>query len=89
MKLNLQLVKMFWLLQQFKSDVHHKLEKEHIIPDALSRLASINVSLIDPNYLKFNTLFMYNATFVEIYPTLVLRILAEYKANNYCSRLQY
>ena len=40
MRLNLRLVRASQFLQQFKLDVRHKSGKEHIVPDALSRLAS-------------------------------------------------
>lgn len=35
-------------LQQFKFDICYKLGKKHIIPDALSRLASANICRPDP-----------------------------------------
>lgn len=87
MRLNLQLVRASQFLQQFKLDVRHKPGKEHIIPDALSRLASANVGQADPSYSELDALFTYNTTLVEICPELISRILAGYEADNYWSRL--
>lgn len=81
--MNLHLVKAFQFLQQFKLDVRHKPGKEDIISDALSRLANISIDCADPSYSKLDALFMYNATLVEIYPDLVLRILAGYEDDEY------
>lgn len=88
MRLNLRLVKASQFFQQFKLDVRHKSEKENIITNTLSRLVNINVGLTNPGYLELDALFTYNATFVKIYSTLILRILAGYKADAYWSYLQ-
>lgn len=88
MRLNLRLVRASQFLQQFKLDVRHKPEKAHIIPDALSRLASVNVGQADLSYSELDTLFAYSTTLVEIHPELISRIFAGYKANDYWSRLQ-
>lgn len=81
MKLNLRLVKASQFLQQFNLDVRHKLDKEHIIPDILSRLASSNISTADPSYSELHALFLYNITFVGIHSTLVSRIIAGYNTD--------
>lgn len=88
MRLNLRLFRASQFLQQFKMDVRHMHGKEDIIPDALSQLASANVGQANPSYSELDTLFIYNTTLVEIWPELISRILAEYEANNYWSRLQ-
>ena len=41
-KLNLQLVRAFDYLQRFNLDIQHKSGKQHIVPDTLFRLASVN-----------------------------------------------
>lgn len=87
MRLNLRLVRTSQFLQQVKLNVHHMLDKKHIILDALSRLVSSNISLIQPSYSKLDTLFLYNTTFVEIHLALVSRIIAKYGANAYWSWL--
>lgn len=81
MRLNLRLVRAFQFLQQFKLEVRHKPGKEHIIPDALSRLASSNRGHADPQYSELNALFTYSTTLVELHPTLISRILAGYEAD--------
>lgn len=81
MRLNLQLIKAFQFLQQFKLDVCHKLDKEHIILDALSRLASSNIGPIELSYLELNAFYICNTTLIEIHLILIFQILAEYNSN--------
>ena len=87
-RLNLRLVRASEFLQQFKLDVRHKPGKEHIIWDALTRLATSNIGTAEPFYLELDALFLYNTTLVEIHLTLVLRIIAGYNADACWSRLQ-
>lgn len=56
MKLNLKLVQASQFFQQFKLEVCHKLEKEYVILNALSRLLSTNIALINPHHLELDTL---------------------------------
>ena len=88
MRMNLRLVRASQFLQQFKLDVRHKPVKEHIIPDALSRLASTNVGCSNPFQSELDALFTYNATLIEIHPNLISRILAGYKDDKYWARLR-
>ena len=88
MRLNLRLVWASQILQQFKLDVRHKPDKEHIIPDALSRLACANTRYPDPLPSELDALFTYNTTFVKIHPALVSRILASYKEDPWWAQLQ-
>ncbi len=88
MRLNLRFVRAFQFLQQFKLDVRHKPGKEHIIPDALSRLANANTGHVDPHHSELNVLFIYSTTLVALQPALVSRILAGYKADPWWTRLQ-
>lgn len=71
MRLNSRLVQVSQLLQQFKFDICHKPNKEHIIPDILSQLASTNTRYPNLQHLEINILFIYNATLVKIYPARV------------------
>ncbi len=87
MRLNLRLVRASQFLQQFKLDIRHKPGKEHIIPDALSHLASTNTCHPDPQYSELDALFTYNATLVVIHLVLVSRILAGYGADPWWARL--
>lgn len=81
MRLNLRLVRASQFLQQFKLDIRHKQGKEHIVPEALSRLASAGAPPADLHYSELDVLFLYNITLVEIHPTLVSRIIAGYNAD--------
>lgn len=49
MRLNLQLVRVSQLLQQFKLDVGHKPGNKHIISNMLSQLASANTGTTHPS----------------------------------------
>lgn len=80
MRLNLRLVRAFQFLQQFKLDVWYKLSKEHIVSDALSRLASSNQHP-GPQHSELDALFTYNIMLVEINPARMSQILAGYKAD--------
>lgn len=87
MRLNLRLVRASEFLQQFKLDVKHKPGKEHIIPDALSRLANATPTPTDPHYSELDALYIYNTTLIEIYPHLVSRILAGYNSDPWSAQL--
>lgn len=63
--------------------VYHKPGKEHIIPDALSRLASANDPGHDTLFSELDALFVYHTTLVKINLDLVERILEGYAANNW------
>ena len=89
MRMNLRLIRASQFLQQFKLDVRNKSGKEQIIPDALSRLASMNVGCSDPSHSELDALFTYNATFIEIHPNLISRILAGYEDDEYWARLRH
>ena len=88
MRLNLRLVQASQFLQQFKLNVWHKSGKEHIIPDALSRLASANTRQPNPLHSELDALFTYNTTLVKMHLALVSRILAGYKEDPWWARLQ-
>ncbi len=66
MRLNLRLVRASQFLQQFKLDIRHKPGKEHIIPDALSRLTSANTGHADLHHSELDALFTYNTTLVAL-----------------------
>ena len=88
MRMKLRFVSASQFLQQFRLDVRHKPSKEHIIPNALSQLASTNVGCSDPSHSELDVLFTYNTTLIEIHPTLVSRILAGYNADPWRVRLR-
>lgn len=61
--------------------------KEHIIPDALSRLASTNNAGHNPKYSELDTLFVYHTTLVQINLDLVKHILDGYTSNEWWSKV--
>lgn len=89
MRMNVCLVRASQFLHQFRLVVRHKPGKEHIVPDALSRLASANTNLPweDPNYSELDALFTYNTTLIDIHPDLVKRIVKGYKADNWWAKI--
>lgn len=88
MRLNLRLVQTSQFLQQFKLNIRHKPGKEHIIPDALSWVASVKIRHPDLQHSRLDALFTYNTTLVKKYPALVSQILIGYKANPWYAWLQ-
>lgn len=83
MKINVRLVRAFQCLRQFHLIVRHMPGKEHIIPDTLNKLASINSSGHNPEYVKLNALFIYHTTLVQINPDLVKPIFDGYNADKW------
>lgn len=63
--------------------VRYKPRKEHIILNALSRLASADHAEYDKVYSELDALFTYHAILVEISPNLIKRILDGYLVNNW------
>ncbi len=88
MRMNVRLVRASQFLQQFCLVVRHKPGKEHIIPDALRRLASASRAGHDEVYSELDALFTYHATLVEISPDLIKRILDDYLANDWWVKVQ-
>lgn len=60
----------------------HKSGKEHIIPDVLSRLASVNRIGHDDLYSKLDTFFTYHTILVKISLDLATCIVDSYLSNN-------
>lgn len=88
-RLNLRLVQASQFLQQFKLEVRHKPGKEHIIPNALNRLASAAPSPTNSQCSELDALYVYNITLIYIQPHLVSRILAGYDSNPWWVRLHH
>lgn len=65
-------VQAFEFLYQFHLVVCYKLDKQHIVPNALSKLANANINCPsnDPNYEDLDVLFMYNTILIKINPKL-------------------
>ena len=86
-RLKFQLVRPCQFLQQFKSNVQYKPDKEYIILDVLSRLASSNIGTADLFYLKLDALYVYNTILIKIHPKLVFQILAGYDSDLWWEQL--
>lgn len=81
--MNVRLVRASQFLRQFRLVVWHKPEKEHILPDALSHLASANTNLPsqDLAYSELDVLFTYNTTLVAMIEDLAQRIVKSYESD--------
>lgn len=85
MRMNIRLVHASQFLRQFRLDVRHKPDKEHIVPDALSRLASLNHSKKAPEYSELNAL--YTCSLIDISDDFRHRLVDDYKKDPWCARL--
>lgn len=56
-KINVRLIRVSQFLRQFRLNVRHKSSKEHIVSDALSRLAATHKSFLSNDYAKLDMLF--------------------------------
>ena len=93
LRLNVRLIRASQFLRQFRLDVRHKPGKEHIVPDALSRLASSKSMLsedhseLDVLYacatqaLTYGSTYTYHATTVEMDEAFRKRLLAGYRTD--------
>ena len=66
--LNVRLIRVSQFLRQFDLQVSHKPGKEHIVPDALSRLASLNGDSLTGDHSELDALVtdvLYAATMTE------------------------
>lgn len=89
MQINVCFVRVSQFLCQFRLVVYHKRGKEHIVPDALSHLASANTNFPseDPNYSELDVLFTYNTTLIDIHPDLVKQIVRGYKVDSWLAKI--
>ncbi len=77
-KLNLRLIRASKYIQRFNIIIKHKSEKQHIVSDALFRLASEN----DENALDFEELdALFITTLIEMNLTFRKKIIDEYFKN--------
>lgn len=88
MRMNVRLVRASQYLRQFNLEVRYKPGKEHIIPDALSRLASVNQGQesTTPQYSELDCLF--TCALVEMSDDFRHRLVEGYKTDPWYSRLQ-
>ena len=82
MRMNVRLVRASQFLSQFRLDIRHKPGKEHIIPDALSRLASTTLRpILADDHSELDVLYVYNNTVVEMSNDFRKRLIAGYSTD--------
>ena len=90
-RLNLRLIRASEYLQRFNLKLVHIPGKSNVVPDALSRLASTNASLIRPNpesaELDEIENYKYEAFMVEMEPDFRRRIVEGYKTDPHYSEI--
>ncbi len=80
MRMNVWLIKASQFFCGFCWTVCHDSGKKHVMPDALSRLATVNVNLPpDLNHSELDVLFVYTATLVQLSTFLLRKIIRGYR----------
>ena len=85
MRMNVRLVRVLQFLRQFRLEVTHKPGKEHILPDALSRLASCCPSVLPDDHSELDALFA--ATLVDMNEEFYSKLLEGYQEDNFWKRV--
>ena len=86
MHMNVKLIRISQFLRQFDLQVTHKPGKEHIVPDALSRLASLNQdSTIAPEHSELDVLF--TTSLVQMSTDFHDRCVQGYQQDPYWKRI--
>lgn len=83
-KLNLRLIRASTYLSQFRLLIRHKAGRDHVIPDALSKLPAVS----DKPAIKRDTAVetqVYNGTIVELSSTFRARLLEAYKKQEWAA----
>ena len=102
MRINIRLIRAFQFLRLFRLDVRHKPDKEHIVPDTLSRLASSGKSSLPDNHSELDVLYTqatqalgpceslhsYSATLIEIDEAFRDRLLQSYITDSHWHRIE-
>ena len=87
MRMNTRLVRASQFIQQFNLDIRHKSEKNHVISDALFRLASINenerlkneYSKLDVLSVNATIVYAFNATLIQMNESFRKKLINNYK----------
>ena len=100
MRMNVRLVRASQFLCQFQLDVRHKPGKEHIVPDALSSLASVIKLTLPKDHPELDVLYAcatqalpsetpysYTATMVEMSESFCDRLLLGYDTDPHWKRI--
>ena len=79
-KLNLKLIRVFDYIQRFNLNIRHKLDKQHVVSNALSRFFSDNIdSKIDETKNELNALFI--VSLIKMNEAFRKRIIDDYKSD--------
>ena len=101
LRMNVRLVRASQFLRQFQLNVRHKPGKDHIVPDALSRLASATTTGLAEDYSELDALYgyttqamdpkddlyAYSASIVSMDEAFRSSLLAGYVSDPYWSRI--
>jgi hypothetical protein len=82
MRINVRLIRVSQFLSQFRFDIRHKSDKDHIISDALSRLVSENFK-VDDDHFELDALYIYNITLVKMTTKFRQRLTVDYIKNSH------
>jgi hypothetical protein len=77
-RLNLRLIRVFEYIQRFNIIIRHKSNKQHIVPDVLSRLVSENDEFVS-NSKELDTLFI--IILIETKSSFKFKLVHEYSTN--------
>jgi len=87
-KLNLRLIRASTYLSRYPLNVRYKPDRQHIVPDILSRLASTNCLPSDPSEVtSLDYLYNFHIALVEISPDFRTQILRGYKDDKRWSKI--
>lgn len=81
LRMNIRLIKVPQIFNQFRLNIKYKLDKNHKIFDAFFRFVSINTKTQSSKHSKLNVLFTYNTTLIEMSNKFYDNILKRYFKN--------
>ena len=90
MRMNIRLIRASQFLKQFNLDISYKPGKEHIIPDALSRLASLNKHDLPDHYSELDSLtgeVLFTAALVQMDKSFHNKVLEGYSKDDFWARI--
>ena len=85
MRMNVRLVRASQFLRQFRLEVSHKPGKEHVLPDALSRLASCSHPKLPDDHSELDALF--TATLVDMNEEFYEKLIEGYEKDDFWKRI--
>ena len=87
LRMNIRLIKASQFLNQFNLNIRYKSRKNHIVSNALSRLASANIELLSKEHFELNVLYTYNTTLIEMFEKFRKKIIENYNKNSIWKRI--